>query len=160
MIAGDVVTIGHPFGDSATEFVVSGIIDSETVTVEQGGDHLAYNVMYLTKVGDGGHYTPFIRLPEDMRITKLAFRNRFTQSEKVAIEIASLDDPAAPMQQRALAAALRTNQADIQAATFIDLNRADTRVGVMSLEQYGLIADGRAEIILDTPPADEERHKE
>ena len=36
----------------------------------------------------------------DSRITKLAFRNRFTGAEKVAIEFACLDDPAAPMPQR------------------------------------------------------------
>lgn|SRR5574343_560801 len=30
-------------------------------------------------------------------ITKFAFRSRFHQAEKIAIEIASLDDPAAPI---------------------------------------------------------------
>ena len=89
-------------------------------------------------------------------ITKLAFRSRFTQSEKVAIEIAALDVPTAPMQQRGLAATLRANQSDVAVATFIDLQRADTRAGVQALETYGLIAAGRATVILDTVPAEAE----
>lgn len=94
--------------------------------------------------------------PQPVRITKLAFRNRFTQAEKVAIEIAALDVPAATMQQRAQAAALRAHQADVAVATFIDLNRPDTRAGVQALEAAGLLAAGRAAVILDTPPTAEE----
>lgn len=92
-------------------------------------------------------------------ITKLAFRNRFTSAEKVAIEIASLDDPAAPMAQRALAATLRANQMDIQAALNIQLKRADTMAGVRALETYGLIAAGRADQILTTLPTAEELYR-
>lgn len=84
-------------------------------------------------------------------ITKLAFRQRFTQAEKVAIEIAALDIPTATMQARAQAAALRASQADVLAATFIDLDRADTRAGVVALEQAGILAAGRALEILDAP---------
>lgn len=93
------------------------------------------------------------------KITKLAFRQRFTSTEKAGIEIASLDDPAAPMAQRGLAATLRANQQDVQAATYIDLQRPDTRAGVQALEQYGLIAVGRAAAILDTLPTPEEVYK-
>lgn len=85
------------------------------------------------------------------RVTKLAFRNRFMTAEKVAIEIAGLDDPGAPMPQRALAAAVRASQADVAAATFIDLDRTDTRAGVEQLEAAGLLAPGRAAEILDAP---------
>lgn len=87
------------------------------------------------------------------RITVLAFRNRFTQAEKIAIDMASIDNPAATMQQRQLSAMLRVSQADISAATFIDLGRADTRNGVQVLETYGIIGPGRAAVILDTPPS-------
>lgn len=90
--------------------------------------------------------------PVPVKITCLAFRNRFTQAEKVAIEIASLDIPAAAMPQRAMAAALRASQKDVDAAEYIDLSRADTRAGVLTLEQAGLIAAGRALEILDTAP--------
>jgi hypothetical protein len=94
--------------------------------------------------------------PPPVRVTKLAFRNRFTQAEKVAIEIASLDNPAASMQVRAQSAALRASQLDVQAAQFIDLNRADTRAGVQQLEAVGLLGAGRATVILDTPPTETE----
>lgn len=91
-----------------------------------------------------------------VRITKLAFRNRFTPAEKVAIEMAALDNPAAPMGQRQLAAALRADMADQRDATHINLSRSDTRAGVHKLEQAGLIGPGRAAAILDTPPTAEE----
>lgn len=94
----------------------------------------------------------------DRRITKLAFRNRFTPAEKAALEIAQLDDPASPMLQRAQAAALRANQADVAAATFIDLDRPDTRAGVQALEAAGLLAARRALEILDAPVLDAERY--
>lgn len=91
-------------------------------------------------------------------ITKLAFRNRFTQTEKVAIEIAQLDNPSASMSQRAQAAALRASQADVSVSTFIDLDRADTRVGVQSLEAAGLLSAGRALQILDGEIQQPERY--
>lgn len=89
-------------------------------------------------------------------ITPFAFRARFTHEEKVAVEIAALDDPAAPMQSRAQAAALRASQADLAAATYIDLQRPDVRAAVQQLEAAGLIGAGRAAVILDTPPAKQE----
>lgn len=97
---------------------------------------------------------------EDRRITRLAFRNRFTQSEKAAIEIAALDNPSAPMAQRAQSAALRASMKDQEVASFIDLSRPDTRAGVQQLEAAGLIAQGRAVEILDGPIADIERYRE
>lgn len=84
-------------------------------------------------------------------ITVLAFRGRFTQAEKVALEIAGLDDPAAGMPARAQAAAVRASLQDVMAATYIDLDRADTRAGVLGLEAGGILAAGRALQILDAP---------
>ncbi len=91
-------------------------------------------------------------------ITRTAFRQRFTQAEKVGIELAALDDPAAPMAQRALAAAVRSSQADVQASTFINLDDPATRSGVQQLEAAGLLAAGRAAQILDGPIAERERY--
>jgi hypothetical protein len=85
------------------------------------------------------------------RITKLAFRSRFTSAEKVGLELASIDNPSGPAQQRQLAAALRVHQTDLQAAQFVDLDFADTRNGVQQLEAVGLLAQGRALKILDAP---------
>lgn len=97
--------------------------------------------------------------PEAWRITKLAFRDRFAQAEQVAIEIAALDVPSASMQQRTMSAALRAQQDNVLAATYIDLMRADTRAGVQALEDAGLIATGRAAQILDTLPIAEELYR-
>ena len=91
-------------------------------------------------------------------ITRLAFRNRFTQLEKIGLEIAQLDVPTAPMPQRAQAAALRASQNDVNASTFIDLDRADTRAGVQVLEAAGLLAAGRALQILDAEIQPHERY--
>lgn len=94
---------------------------------------------------------------EDARITRLAFRNRFTLPEKALLEFAALDDPNATQSERMQAAMLRAYLADAAAATFVDLQRPDTRAGVMQLEALGLIAEGRALEILDTPIEPEER---
>jgi hypothetical protein len=92
-------------------------------------------------------------------MTKLGFRNRFTPAEKIAIEIACLDDPSAPMPLRQQAAMLRASQADQRDATYIDLDRADTRNGVQALEAVGILAAGRALQILDAPVTEEDRFK-
>lgn len=84
-------------------------------------------------------------------ITKLAFRNRFTQAEKVAIELAGLDQPNGSPAARQQSAALRASMADVHAALYIDLDRADTRAGVQGLEAAGVIGSGRALGILDSP---------
>lgn len=86
------------------------------------------------------------------KLTVFAFRNRFTQGEKIAIELSSLDNPTAPMAQRQLAAKLRVYMADLHVATFVDVSHPDARAGVTELEQYGIIGPGRALQILDTPP--------
>ena len=95
--------------------------------------------------------------PEPQRITRLAFRNRFTLAEKTALELAALDNPSAPMPERVQAATLRAYLADVVAATFIDLARPDTRAGVQMLEAAGLLAAGRVLEILDAEITPEER---
>ena len=105
----------------------------------------------VTRMGEYVYAAGMLTLAPVTRITRLAFRNRFTAAEKVALEIAALDNPAAPMPARAQAAALRANQADLAAATFVDLARPDTRAGVQVLEAAGLLAEGRALEILDAP---------
>lgn len=111
----------------------------------------------VTRMGDYVHDGTSLLLPPDTRITRLAFRNRFTQPEKVMLELAGLDDPTAPMAQRQQAAAIRVHLADVAASAFVDLARADTRAGVQSLEAAGLLAPGRALQILDAPVQAHER---
>jgi len=84
-------------------------------------------------------------------ITRAAFRARFTQAEKVAIEMAGLDDPSATMEIRSQAASIRTYQKDVDAAEFIDLADPATAGGVQVLEAASLLAHGRAAEILTAP---------
>lgn len=111
----------------------------------------------VARMGDYVYDGTNLSLPPDTRITRLAFRNRFTQAEKVMLELAALDDPTAPMAQRQQAAAIRVYLADVAASAFVDLARADTRAGVQSLEAAGLLAPGRALQILDAPVQAHER---
>ena len=83
------------------------------------------------------------------RITQLAFLNRFTDEEAIAIDLASIG--ATPQ-----AAGMRRYLNKVNAATHIDLSRIETRAGVIALESAGLLGVGRALVILDTPPADHE----
>ena len=87
--------------------------------------------------------------PQPVKISRLAFLSRFTDAEAIGID---LNSQGATVQ----AASLRRYMNKVNAAEFIDLNRADTRAGVQALEQAGLIGAGRAAVILDTPPTDSE----
>jgi len=99
-------------------------------------------------------------------ITRLAFDQRFTQTERITIDLAG-DRPTrnatetdAQFQARQFqAGGLRDMRMQVNNATFIDLDRAETRGGVQQLEAMGLLAAGRALIILDTPVADAERYR-
>lgn len=109
------------------------------------------------RMGEYVYQDGVLTIHPDSRLTRLAFRNRFTGPEKVAIEFACLDDPSATMAKRLQSAALRANQADLAAAAFVDLAREDTRAGVQALETAGLLAEGRALEILDAPIQPQER---
>ena len=85
------------------------------------------------------------------KITRLAFLNRFTDEEAINIDLAS---QGATIQ----AAAMRRYQKKVDAATFIDLSKEDTRAGVLMLETLGLLSIGRAIEILDAPARDEEKY--
>lgn len=83
-------------------------------------------------------------VPAPVRITKLAFLSRFTDSEYIQFDLASMG---ATVQ----AAAMRRFMSKVNAAEHIDLQRADTRAGVQALVGTLLTAE-RAAAILDTPP--------
>lgn len=91
------------------------------------------------------------------RISRMALRNRFTQAEKVALEVAALDNPADAAPARHQAAVLRVYLADLAAAEYFDLSCAKARAGVQHLEAVALLAPGRAQEILDAPVEPEER---
>jgi hypothetical protein len=82
----------------------------------------------------------------DSKITKLAFRQRFTFAERVAIETEAETD-----------ASVRVMLKDQEAASFIDLSRQDTIDGVNALAAATLITEQRASEILNNPIQDIER---
>ena len=111
----------------------------------------------VARMGEYVYDGTSLSLPPDTRVTRLAFRNRFTQPEKVMLELAALDDPTAAMTQRQQAAAVRVYLAGVAASSFIDLADPGTRAGVQALEAGGLLAAGRALAILDAPVEAHER---
>jgi hypothetical protein len=80
--------------------------------------------------------------PIDWRISKFAFRSRFTMAEMTGIFTAA--------QSNMTVQVLMQNQALVN---FVDLSRSDTQAGVMALVAFGLITSARATAILTTPPA-------
>lgn len=71
--------------------------------------------------------------PQVRRVSRLAFRNRFTDAEKLAIYTAAESS-----------AQIRVWLDDLAAAEFIDLDYPATVAGVQALELAGLIGAGRA----------------
>ena len=88
--------------------------------------------------------------PSPKKITQLAFISRFTDAEAIALDLAS-------MGATVEAASIRRYMQKVNSATFIDLEREDTIVGVNQLEAVGLIGAGRANVILTAPVTDLER---
>jgi hypothetical protein len=135
--------------------------DGAVVAPAQSVDDPLY-VEYIAWVNAGNaptEYTPPLA-SSATRITVLALRNRFTQTEKITIDMASIDNPSASSQARQLAASLRVMMSDLNVATFVDLSRPDTITGIQALETYGIIGAGRANEILTTDIQDIERAPE
>lgn len=88
--------------------------------------------------------------PSPKKITRLAFLSRFTDAEAIALDLASIGATVE-------AASIRRYMQKVNAATFIDLGRADTISGVNQLEAVALIGSGRANVILTAPITDLER---
>lgn len=130
--------------------VVANIVEQDDMPnlpgwwVDVTGLHIGPGYMY-----DGSAFVQSIEaLPR--HITQLAFLSRFTDTEAVAIDLASIGATAA-------AAMVRRYLSKVTAAKFIDLDRDDTRAGVLALETAGLLANGRALEILDGHIAEMER---
>lgn len=103
----------------------------------------------ISNVGPGYLYSngvwtepPTVEIVQDRRITRLAFLNRFTDSEAVAIDLASQGATVD-------AAYMRRYMQKVNAAMFIDLQDESTRDGVHALEVAELLAPGRSGEILD-----------
>lgn len=92
-------------------------------------------------------------------ITKIAFRSRFTSTEKEDLQMAAVINPSDTAQQRRQASKVQSWLEDIRNATYIDLT--DTRVvtGVNAMETVGIIGTGRAAEILSLEILEEERYR-
>lgn len=98
-------------------------------------------------------------------VSKLAFDNRFTIQEAVALKAMQTmpargvdETDAAYVARSSTPAQLQVLQSRLNMATYIDLDREDTRQGVQTLEAMGLLGAGRALEILDGPIAEHEYH--
>jgi len=84
----------------------------------------------------------------DMRITKLAFKHRFTQQERIDIREASKTIPK-----------VYDFEDLVNSATFIDLSRDDTKIAVNAVESVIPLTQGRANEILTAQIQEHERYR-
>lgn len=100
----------------------------------------------------GGDYELLADAPQatstKLVLTRLAFRNRFTTNEKIALYTAAESN-----------VQLKVYLDDVNAATYIDLTLPETIAGVQLLEAAGIIGSGRANEILTSPISDTEQYK-
>lgn len=116
-------------------------------------------VEYIRWITAGNHPKEItVPVSQGRKITKLAFRNRFTTTEKITLELASLDDPTATALERQQKAGLRVYLKDLDNATYIDLERQETISGVFALVSLGLLTNDRANAILLDPIQSHEVH--
>lgn len=119
----------------------------------------SYDTSELGKRWTGTHWEsiPQPETPQPRHITKRAWRTRFTKAERVAVEWASVDRADATLQERQIAAALRSDLKDQEQAIYIDLDDPDVADGLQQLADFGLIAAHRPDEILSAPVLDSER---
>lgn len=84
----------------------------------------------------------------DMKLTKLAFRQRFTVPELIGIYTAAASNVVIKI--------MMDNQA---LAAYVDLSRSDTIAGVGYLASLGLLTADRMTAILTTPPTMAEHYR-
>ena len=86
-----------------------------------------------------------------MIVTRLAFRNRFSMAEKVALYTAAASPQGLP---------IKIYLDDLASATFIDLTRPDTIYGLNVLASIGILTPARVTEILTKLPLPQEIYKE
>lgn len=129
--------------------------EGETVTevmamresIRRASSRAEAEVMQLTTADEVAGYSWEVTpadVPVPTRMTVYAFLRRFTNEEAVAIDIASYGETAE-------AAGVRRYMSLVTNALSIDLSLAELRDGVNALEATGILAEGRATEILDTP---------
>lgn len=127
--------------------VVANVVEQDSAPTIEG------TWVQTVLAGPGWTYDGDFHPPVDSRprhVTRLAFLNRFTDAEAIAIDLASIG---ATVQ----AASMRRYMQKVNNSAYIDLDRADTRSGVQALEAGGVLAAGRAATILDAEVQESER---
>lgn len=86
-------------------------------------------------------------------VTVLAFRKRFTPSERITIDLASLHDSSIAVNAPAniQAASLRQSQKDLDSAKYVQLDREDIMTDLETMATAGLLAAGRPAEIVGPP---------
>ncbi len=131
--------------------IVTRISDNKQVAPAQSTEDPDY-MDYVNWVAAGNSPTEVsIPIMQSTKITRFAFRSRFSASEKVALEFAMMDDPNSSQQQRQIAAMLRVFMKDLDNAQFVVLDRPDIVQGVQMLVQLGVLTSDRATEILTSP---------
>lgn len=116
-------------------------------SIRRASSRAEAEVMQLTTAAEVAAYTWEVTpadTPVPTRMTIYAFLLRFTNDEAVAIDLASYGETAE-------AAGVRRYMSLVTNALSIDLSLAELRDGVNALEATGILAEGRATEILDTP---------
>lgn len=88
----------------------------------------------------------------EFKITQLAFLNRFTDTEAIDIDLASIGETRQ-------AAQLRHYLKKVSASTYIDLERPDLRSDLDTLVEFGLLQGYRVDQILDKNISPVEKYK-
>ena len=111
-------------------------------------------------------YEEYVEPPKHYgrKITRLAFENRWTTNELVAVDLASTDNPSGTLQERQLAASVRVFKSKQNNATYIDLDLQETQLGVQSILSLLKVVLGytdpqvaqRYDQIINTPVAEKE----
>lgn len=131
--------------------IVTRISDNKQVAPAQSTEDPDY-MDYVNWVAAGNSPTEVsVPIMQSTKITRFAFRSRFSASEKVALEFAMMDDPNSSQQQRQIAAMLRVFMKDLDNAQFVVLDRPDIMQGVQMLVQLGVLTSDRATEILTSP---------
>lgn len=135
------------------DFKVERIVDIEPEEFHSYATRYqaVYDLTDYSPLPDVGTVFDGIKLvsPKERRITKLGLRNRFTFPELIGITTAAKAN-----------VAIQVLVENMQVATFIDLNRADTIGAFGLLVSAGLLTTERAEEIRSAPISDLEKYKE
>lgn len=140
-----------------TNKIVTSVTESSDVLT---GDNLVEIDSFDTSL-IGCKYTngKFVRPKPvvDRAIPAGAFRLRFNFSERAAIEVASVINPAGTDAERTTQATVKTFYADLCSQRYINLDSAGVLRGCMLLESLGILEQGWKARIIDPDPTTDER---